>query len=133
MANYNVGNIEIGVISSSAKALSSLDQTIAKLKEFKKIDKNLQNIFLRINQLANGFKTLSKLNLTGLSYSLESMSKSATELTEKFNKIKVSPDFEQTATALNRLSNAFRQFDKLKDFDFRAMYNSFNSLKSKFL
>ena len=50
MAQYNVGNIEIGVISNSKQALSGIDKTLAKLQEFKVIDKNLQNIFLRINQ-----------------------------------------------------------------------------------
>lgn len=127
MANYNVGNIEIGVISSSAKALSSLDQTIAKLKEFKKIDKNLQDIFLRINQLANGLKKLEKINIAVLNYQIEGITKSTKTLVEELSKID-QPTFSETAKSLNQLGNAFRQFDKLKDFDFRAMYNSFNSL-----
>ena len=71
MANYNVGNIEIGVISNSAKALSSLDKTIAKLQEFKKIDATLQNIFLRINQLGNGLTKISKINVDVLNSKIE--------------------------------------------------------------
>ena len=127
MANYNVGNIEIGVISNSANALSGLDKTIAKLQEFKKIDSTLQNIFLRINQLSNGLTKISKINVDVLNSKISEVTKASKEFVEKLSSIK-QPTFQETAESLNRLSNAFRQFDKLKNFDFRNMYNSFNSI-----
>ena len=127
MANYNVGNIEIGVISNSEKALSSLDKTIAKLQEFKKIDATLQNIFLRINQLGNGLTKISKINVDVLNSKISDVAKSSEEFVNRLSNIQ-QPNFQETANSLNRLANAFRQFDKLKNFDFRNMYNSFNSL-----
>lgn len=127
MANYNVGNIEIGVISDSSKALSSLDKVIAKLQEFKKIDSTLQNVFLRINQLGNGLTKISKINVDVLNSKISDVAKSSEEFVNRLSSIK-QPTFQETAESLNRLANAFRQFDKLKNFDFRAMYNSFNSL-----
>lgn len=127
MANYNVGNIEIGVISNSAKALSGLDKTIAKLQEFKKIDTTLQNIFLRINQLGNGLTKISKINVDVLNSKISDVAKSSEEFVNRLSNIK-EPTFQETAESLNRLANAFRHFDKLKNFDFRNMYNSFNSI-----
>lgn len=127
MANYNVGNIEIGVISNSAKALSGLDKTIAKLQEFKKIDSTLQNIFLRINQLGNGLIKISKINVEALNSKISDVAKTTEEFSNRLSNVK-QPTFQETATSLNRLSNAFRKFEKLNDFDFRTMYNSFNTL-----
>ena len=127
MANYNVGNIEIGVISNSAKALSGLDKTIAKLQEFKKIDSTLQNIFLRINQLGNGLIKISKINVEALNSKISDVAKTAEEFSNRLSNVK-QPTFQETAASLNRLSNAFRKFEKLNNFDFRTMYNSFNTL-----
>ncbi len=128
MANYNVGNIEVGITSNSKNAIKSFDDTIKKLQEFKVIDKNLQNIFLRINQLGNGIKRLANADLTALNGKIDGITKGATELVNKFNGLKVSDDFLKTTTALNRVANAFRQFDQLKNLDFRAMYESFNRI-----
>ena len=90
MANYNVGNIEIGVISNSAKALSGLDKTIAKLQEFKKIDSTLQNIFLRINQLSNGLIKMSKINVDVLKSKISDVAKTTEELSNKLSNINLS-------------------------------------------
>ncbi len=127
MANYNVGNIEIGVTSNSTKAVSSLDKVISKLKEFKSIDKNLQNIFLRVNQLSNGLKNLANIDVGKVSNKIENVAEATKKMVDGLVSIE-KPNFDETATSLNKLGNAFRQFDQIKNFDFRGMYNSFNSL-----
>lgn len=127
MANYNVGNIEIGVTSNSTKAVSSLDKVISKLKEFKSIDKNLQNVFLRVNQLSNGLKNLANIDVGNVSNKIENVASATKKMVDGLASIE-KPNFDETATSLNKLGNAFRQFDQIKNFDFRGMYNSFNSL-----
>ena len=127
MADYNVGNIEIGIKSSSLKALEGIDKTISKLQEFKKIDKELQNIFSSINKLTNGFSKLSKLNVNPLNNKITEISKSADLFVKSLSSLQ-QPNFSETATSLNKLTNAFRQLDKVKTFDFRQMYESFNRL-----
>ena len=59
MANYSVGNIEIGITGKNSNALKSIDETIAKLKEFKTIDKDLKKTFESVNKLSNSFEKLS--------------------------------------------------------------------------
>lgn len=127
MANYNVGNIEIGILSDSTKALSSLNKVISKLQEFGKIDKNVQTVFQRINNLSNGLKKMNELDTTQLTSKIKDVSSATVEMTKKFNEID-QPNFEATAKSLNKLGNALRQFNNLKDFDFRKMYNSFDSM-----
>ena len=129
MANYNVGNIEIGVISSNKNVITNLDRTINKLKEFKKLDKNLQDTFLRVNQLANGVTKLSKVNLSSVTNNLKEVSSLLNNLNTKMNSgILPNETYEKTATSLNKLANAFKKINNLKNLDFRTMYNSFNSL-----
>lgn len=129
MANYSVGNIEIGVMSNSAKALSNIDLVINKLQEFNKIDKNLQNIFLRINQLGNGLTKLSKINVETLNSKIGDISKSTESLVNKLSQIK-QPTFTETAESLNKIANAFRQFNNLKNFDFSKMEQSFANINT---
>lgn len=127
MANYNVGNIEIGILSDSTKALQSLDKVISKLQEFGKIDKNVQTVFQRINNLSNGLKKMNELDTSKLTTKIKDVAGATVEMTKKFNEID-QPNFEATAKSLNKLGNALRQFNNLKDFDFRKMYNSFDSM-----
>ena len=128
MANYNVGNIEIGVVTNSSEGLKGIDKTIEKLKRFKEIDKNLQNVFLRVNQLANGFKKLEKLKIDRLNTQIDSVVGATTRLAKGLDKIKVSGSILQTGTALNKVTNAFRQLNNMQNFDFRKLYQSFSQL-----
>lgn len=129
MANYNVGNIEIGVITSSKNVVSNLDVIINKLKDFKKIDKGLQDTFLRVNQLANGISKMSKVDLSPLTNNLKNVSTLLNNLNTRMNNgVMPNETYEQTAVSLNKLANAFRKFDNIKNFDFRAMYSSFSTM-----
>lgn len=127
MANYTVGNIEIGVMTDTAKALSNIDVVIQKLQEFNKIDKDLQNVFLRINQLGNGLTKISKINIETLNSKIGEISKSTDSLVKKLSQIQ-QPTFTDTAQSLNKIANAFRQFDKLKNLDFSKMEESFGRI-----
>lgn len=124
MANYNVGNIEIGITGTNRNALSSIDETISKLQEFRKIDKELQKVFVSVNKLTNAFDKLSKLNTNTLSFRIEEISKATGDLNNKLSNIK-QPTFVETAKAINRLTNSFRHLDKLKELDFTQMEQSF--------
>ena len=127
MANYNVGNIEIGIISSPGKTLSSFDKVIDRLQEFKKIDKNLQNIFFRINQLGNGLRRIENIDVSSLDGQIEGISKATGQLVSKLQSIE-QPNFDKTAKALNQISNAFRQFNKLGDLEFENIKKVFSNL-----
>lgn len=127
MANYNVGNIEIGITGTNRNALSSIDETISKLQEFRKIDKELQKVFGSVNKLTNAFDKLSKLNTNNLSFRIEEISKATGDLNNKLSNIK-QPTFVETAKAINRLTNSFRHLDKLKELDFKQMEESFANI-----
>lgn len=127
MANYNVGNIEIGITGTNKNALSSIDETISKLQEFRKIDKELQKVFGSINKLTNAFDKLSKLNTNNLSFRIEEISKATEDLNNKLSNIK-QPTFVETAKAINRLTNSFRHLDKLQELDFAQMEQSFANI-----
>ena len=127
MADYNVGNIEIGIKSSNLKALEGIDKTISKLQDFKKIDKELQNIFLRINQMSNGFSKLSKININPLNQKITEISKSANQFVAALSSMQ-QPNFAESANSLNKLANAFRQLDKFKSLNFQDIYLSFNRM-----
>lgn len=127
MANYNVGNIEVGVISSSSVVASDIDKLIKTINKIEKLDKAIQDSFISINKLGNGLVKIQKINLSHLTTQFDKISSATQVLNEKLSNIK-NPNFADTASALNKLGNAFRQFDKLKKFDFRNMYNSFNSI-----
>lgn len=127
MANYNVGNIEIGVIANSKDTISSIDRLIKQLNKLDTLNKSVENTFMTINKLGNGLNKIQRLNFDYLQGQFVKVSESTKVLNDKLSGIE-NPKFGDTATQLNRLGNAFRQFDKLKDFDFRKMYESFNSL-----
>ena len=127
MANYNVGNIEIGITGTNKNALSSIDETISKLQEFRKIDKDLQKTFGSVNKLTNAFDKLSKLNTNNLGFKISEISNATTQLNEKLSNIK-QPTFVETAKAINRLSNSFRHLDKIKELDFKQMEQSFANI-----
>ena len=127
MANYNVGNIEIGILTNSPNTLSDIDKTISKLQEFKHIDKTIQSVFRSINQLGNGLKKIQNLDFNIINSKIDGIVSSTKTLVAELSKID-QPNFGDTAKSLNQLGNAFRQFDKLKDFDFKEMYNSFEKI-----
>lgn len=127
MANYNVGNIEVGVISSSNSVSKDLDNLLKNINKIERLDKAVRDSFISINKLGNGLNKIQRINMTNINSQFEKISHSTKTLNEKLNGIQ-NPNFSETANALNKLGNAFRQFDKLKNFDFRNMYNSFNSL-----
>lgn len=127
MANYNVGNIEVGVVSSTSAVASDIDKLIKTINKIERLDKAIQDSFISINKLGNGLVKLQKINLDNLTGKFDKISSATQILNDKLSSIK-NPNFEDTANALNKLGNAFRQFDKLKNFDFRNMYNSFNSI-----
>lgn len=128
MANYNVGNIEIGIISNSSEGLKGIDRTIEKLKRFKEIDKNLQNVFLRVNQLANGFKKLEKLKIDNLNGQIDNVVEATKKLSNGLSDIQNASSILQAGTALNKVTNAFRQLNNMQNFDFKKIYQSFSQL-----
>lgn len=127
MANYNVGNIEIGIMTSNKNVGDNITALVNQLNKLNSLNKSVQDTFITINKLGNGLQKIQKLNFDFLKKQFDGIAISTKTLNEKLNSIE-NPKFGETATQLNRLGNAFRQFDKLKDFDFRKMYNSFNSL-----
>lgn len=127
MANYNVGNIEIGIVSNSSKAINNLDAVISKLQEFSKIDKKIQETFNSINKLSNGLKKINQLDTSVLESKIASISQLTLGLTQNLNKID-QPNFEATAKSLNKVGNALRQFNNMQDFDFRKIYESFSQI-----
>ena len=128
MANYNVGNIEIGIVSNSSEGLKGIDKTIEKLKRFKEIDKNLQNVFLRVNQLANGFKKLEKLKIDNLNVQIDRVVEATKRLANGLGDVQTNSSMLQAGTALNKVTNAFRQLNNMQNFDFKKLYQSFNQL-----
>lgn len=127
MANYNVGNIEIGVQVNNKNSVSEINTLIQKINQIERLDKAVQDSFISINKLSNGLLKLQKTDLNNLTSRFEQISNATKILNDKLANIG-SANFSDVASSLNRLGNAFRQFDKLKDFDFRKMYESFNSL-----
>ena len=87
MANYNVGNIEIGITGSNSNALKSIDETISKLKEFKKLDKDLKNAFGSVNNLSESFNKLEKTNLKQVSNGIKDISSSANKAGSLMSKL----------------------------------------------
>lgn len=127
MANYNVGNIEIGVITDVKNSASQINTLIQKINQVEKLEKSIQDSFISINKLSNGIRKLEKTNLNSLTSKFNQISSATKSLNANLSNIGGNT-FGDVATSLNKLGNAFRQFDKLKDFDFRKMYNSFQSL-----
>ena len=128
MANYNVGNIEIGIVSNSSEGLKGIDKTIEKLKKFKEIDKNLQQVFLRVNQLANAFVKIKDIKLGDFRGQLQGITEATKNMVNGLNSLKVDSTFLDMTTSLNKVTNAFRQLNNMKDFDFKKMYESFSQL-----
>lgn len=147
MANYNVGNIEVGVISSSKNALSGIDKTIAKLRELDKVEKSLssQNIdkatislenlgkvnlpdfskqVKSISKLNNVITKLSQLNTVGLTANMEMLKKSINDIAINLKL----PDLTETTKSLRAFVNTLSRLNKVQSFDTRKLYTSFNSL-----
>ena len=87
MANYNVGNIEIGIVSNSSEGLKGIDKTIEKLKKFKEIDKNLQQVFLRVNQLANAFVKIKDIKLGDFRGQLQGITEATKNMVNGLNSL----------------------------------------------
>ena len=96
MANYNVGNIEIGVISSSKGVLKNIDETIKKLQEFKKIDKDLQSTFSSVNKLANAFNKIAKLDISKLANQIQGISQNTQTLVSNLAGLNSTQGFQET-------------------------------------
>lgn len=127
MADYNVGNIEIGIKSTSINSIKDIDQVIAKLQEFKKIDKDVQNVFNSINKLSNGFAKLSTLNITPLSNKISELSKLTDQFATTLSSLK-QVNIAETANAFNKIINAIIKIDRINTMDFSQLSGSFNSL-----
>lgn len=140
MANYNVGNIEIGILSKNNNSLDEIDQTIAKLQKFKAIDKDLQNVFSSINKLSNGFKKLanfkvndfdsietnfSKIN-SAVDPFLKNIKQSETSLValaKVLGNLKVT-NITRASSELKKLGNkAEEAHDKIKKIDLSTIFN----------
>ena len=150
-SRYNVGNIEIGIISSNDRAIKNLEIVISKLKSFKQIDKNTQNTFNSMNKLANAldkinqkqknYKNNSSFNLPklfnlGKLYLLYNYTKRIAQQFSKFityssdyveilNKFKVSFQdlYQENLKNVNQLAGAFG-FSTNTLLDYTATFNN---------
>ena len=127
MANYNVGKINLEIDTIDNNSVAKIEKIINSLNKMNKLDKGVTDTFKSINQLANGLVKIQKVNLNNLNSQFTKISEETKNLNDRLNDIK-EPKFKETAQSLNRLANAFKKMDQLKDLDFRGIYNSFNSL-----
>lgn len=127
MANYNVGKINLEIDTIDKNSVSKIKKIVSGLNEMTKLDKGVMETFKSINQLANGLVKIQKIKLNDLNKQFTKISEETKNLNKNLNDIK-EPKFKETAQALNRLSNAFKKMNELKNIDFRGIYNSFNSL-----
>ena len=88
MANYNVGNIEVGVISSTSAVASDIDKLIKTINKIERLDKAIQDSFVSINKLGNGLVKIQKINLSQLTTQFNKISSSTQVLNEKLSNIK---------------------------------------------
>ena len=131
MANYNVGNIEIGVISTTKSALNGIDKIIAKLQEFNKIDKSIQTTFNSINKLANAFVKLGKINVDNLKNNISQISGVVKSLNDSLSSVKFDANFTENSKAINQLANALNKLQKLENLnkiDFSTLKTSLKQL-----
>lgn len=135
MAQYNVGNIEIGVISNSKQALSSLDKTINKLQKLDKVNTTTKEIKNNLSKL-----DFSKMINIGKLYLLFNYSKRivsniakfigyASDYQEILNKFQVSFGdlYKENLKLTNQLAQAFG-FSTNTLLDYTATFN--NMLKA---
>ena len=61
MANYNVGNIEIGLISNTGTVVKDIDLLIRQINKIERLDKAVQDSFNSINKLGNGLNKIERI------------------------------------------------------------------------
>lgn len=148
MANYNVGNIEIGAVTNSKSALSDLDSIINKLNQIKNSNSKVVDSSNKINTsyktTQNSIDSLSKsINSTfnlGKIYFLFNYLKRlgqgivtligyASDYTETLNKFQVSfaELYEENLAYVEKLSSAYG-FSRNTLMDYQSTFN--NMLKS---
>lgn len=140
MASYNVGNIEIGVVSNTKKATTNLDSVISKMQELNKLDKNIKsfdNLSSTVKQVSKLPKLdFSKLVNVGKLYLLYNYSKRivsnvakfvgyATDYVEILNKFQVSFGdlYDENLKSVNQLAQAFG-FSTNTLLDYTATFNN---------
>ena len=127
MANYNVGNIEIGVVSNSKSAISSIDKIISKLRELDKVSKSLNvDSIKNITDTINGISTQS--NFTDAT-------KSLSKFINALNRLNKIPQFDTrkiygTFSSLTRIIDPFLTKIRESESSLVALSNAFNSIKS---
>lgn len=129
MANYNVGNIEIGLISNTGTVVKDIDLLIRQINKIERLDKAVQDSFNSINKLGNGLNKIERIKMEGIANQFERISLSTKKLNTELNGIE-QPKFTETATQLNKLANAFRHFEKINDYDFTKIQGSFEKLNT---
>ena len=129
MANYNVGNIEIGLISNTGTVVKDIDLLIRQINKIERLDKAVQDSFNSINKLGNGLNKIERIKMEGIASQFERISLSTKKLNTELNGIE-QPKFTETATQLNKLANAFRHFEKINDYDFTKIQGSFEKLNT---
>lgn len=148
MANYNVGNIEIGAVSNTKTALSDLDQIISKLNGIKnastttskattQINDSVKNTKTSVDSLSKSIKSTINLGkiyflfnyLKRLGQGLVQLVGYASDFTETLNKFQVSFGdlYEQNLEYVNKLATAYG-FSKQTLMDYQSTFN--NMLKS---
>lgn len=126
MANYSVGNIEIGLVSSS-KVVDDIGNLIKKLNQLESLNKNIKETFTSINKLSNGLVKMQKLDFQNINSQFAKVSESTRKLNEDLSNIK-DPKYGEVATQLNRIANALRKFDDLQNVNFDKMGQSFEKI-----
>lgn len=124
---YNVGRIGMSIETINDNSVSNIEKVIRKLNTLNKLDKNVLETFNSINRLGNGLYKVQKINLSTLESQLESISEQTKKLNLNLSNIE-QPKFTETATSLNKLANALKKMNNLKNLDFRGIYNSFSTI-----
>ena len=124
---YNVGRIGMSIETINDNSVSNIEKVIRKLNTLNKLDKNVIETFNSINRLGNGLYKVQKINLSTLESQLNSISEQTKKLNLNLSNIE-QPKFTETATSLNKLANALKKMNNLKNLDFRGIYNSFSTI-----
>lgn len=131
MPNYNVGNIEIGILSNSDKALKTLDLVIAKIQGMDNATKSAIKSFDSVNRLANGLVKLNKIDFGITNKQFDETVSSLSSVITRLNQIQApTKEFEKTASALNKIANTFRQFNNMDNFDFDKLKQNVEQLSN---
>lgn len=124
---YNVGRIGMSIETINDNSASNIEKVIRKLNTLNKLDKNVLETFNSINRLGSGLYKVQKINLSPLESQLESISEQTKKLNLNLSNIE-QPKYTETATSLNKLANALKTMNNLKNLDFRGIYNSFSTI-----